>query len=168
MDRPLAPPNAEADAFKSESSAIQPRERNVRGTIYCTRGVNWEGGMMAYQYDEMYDRMEKVHIMRRADGNNYEVHDDPLSEPYDWVYINHDHLWMNKEERDMEILLSNSEHLNFRLFTTMHWKPEKFSKTTESLILRSDSPTDIREHYEHIQWAVKSSHTHNETIKPHT
>ena len=59
----------------------------------------------------------------------------------------------------MEILLSDSEHLNFRLFTTTHWKPEKFSKTTESLILRSDSPTDIR-------WAVKSSHTHNADVLP--
>ena len=75
-------------------------------------------------------------------------------------------MWMNKGERDMEILLSNNEHLNFRLFTTTHWKPEKFSKTTDSLILRSDSPTDIREHYEHLLWAIKSSHTHNADVLP--
>ena len=166
VERPVTPPNAEADAFKSESSAIHPRERNVRGTMYCTRGVNWDGGMIAYQHDEIYDRMEKVHIMRRADGNNYEVHDDPLSESYDWIYINHDDLLMNKDERDMEILQSNNEHLNFRLFTTTHWKPEKFTKTTENLILCSDTPTDIREIYEHLLWAIKSSHTHNADVLP--
>ena len=43
---------------------------------------------------------------------------------------------------------------------------EKISKTTESLILRSDSPTDIREHYEHLLWAIKSSHTHNADVLP--
>ena len=59
VERPVTPPNAEADAFKSESSTIQPRERNVRGTMYCTRGVNWDPGMMAYQHDLTFDRMEK-------------------------------------------------------------------------------------------------------------
>ena len=84
----------------------------------------------------------------------------------DWVYISHDNIWMRKDERDMAILLSNNEHLNFRLFTTSRRKPDKFAKTTENLILRSDSPTDIRELYEHLLWAIKSSHAYNADVLP--